>query len=233
MSMKDKIKNIPLFRDAYAFLRGLKKQIKGQESVFTDIYNKNLWGDKESVSGGGSNLAATEYVRKSLPDIIRRYGIRTMIDAPCGDLFWMQHLDLGVEQYTGVDIVQELIEKNQKQFPDKKFLSLDLSRDTLPLADLIFCRDCLVHLPFEEGVRVLKNIRRAGIKFLLTTTYAGLTEQDDIFVGQWRKINLTLDPYGLSEPLELLQDNSLHDEEVNQTDKKLGLWEVESMFKTL
>ena len=108
----------------------------------------------ESASGRGSDLDNTETIRAALPALIREWGIRTMIDAPCGDFHWMSRLDLGLERYIGVDIVAELIELNRQKYrieAVREFRVMDLVRDRLPAADLILCRDCLVHLSLPEA----------------------------------------------------------------------------------
>ena len=70
-----------------------------------------------------------------------------MLDVPCGDFYWMRLVPLDVD-YTGGDIVSDIVARNQAQYGDerRRFLRLDLLQDPLPAADLIFCRDCLVHL---------------------------------------------------------------------------------------
>jgi hypothetical protein len=48
----------------------------------------------------------------------------------------------------------------------------DLTRDPLPKVDLVLCRDCLVHLSFDDIYESLDNLRRSGSMLLLTTTLA-------------------------------------------------------------
>ena len=36
---------------------------------------------------------------------------------------------------------------------------------------MILCRDCLVHLTFDDARAALQNLRRSGSKYLLTTTF--------------------------------------------------------------
>ncbi len=126
----------------------LKKPIK---SLFTQIYEKKKWGDLGTLSGPGSTLEETTVIRETLPTILKKYSILTMMDAPCGDFFWMQKVNLEQCNYIGVDIVNSMIQNNNKNFASdsKKFICADLINDTIPHADLIFCRDCLVHLSFK------------------------------------------------------------------------------------
>lgn len=76
---------------------------------FTKIYHKNFWGDKHSRSGTGSNLKQTDVIRQEIPKIIEEFGVEIFIDAPCGDFFWMNTVNLDVRKYIGIDIVDDII----------------------------------------------------------------------------------------------------------------------------
>ncbi|HEY0730091.1 MAG TPA: hypothetical protein VGD38_18535, partial [Pyrinomonadaceae bacterium] len=117
------------------------------QSTFAPFYAENRWGDAESVSGPGSNLERTAKLRSELPLLLEEIGARTLLDAPCGDFNWMKNTALKLEQYIGADVVPELIARNQSLYGDEhtRFVFLDLTRDKLPRADVILCRDCLIH----------------------------------------------------------------------------------------
>src|SRR5258705_8660567 len=76
--------------------------------VFSEIMRANFWGTKESLSGPGSTSARAAAIRDDFLALVRRLGVRTLLDAPCGDFHWMAALDLPVEHYIGVDIVPAL-----------------------------------------------------------------------------------------------------------------------------
>jgi hypothetical protein len=80
-------------RAAYRALRARYRKLR-KRSVFEKIYRENLWGDAESRSGSGSGLAATEKFRKGLMDAIRRLDVHTIVDAPCGDYYWLSTVNL-------------------------------------------------------------------------------------------------------------------------------------------
>jgi hypothetical protein len=63
-------------------------------SYFEGMYEQNIWGDRESRSGSASNLKSTERLRAELPALLRDLGVRSLLDIPCGDWVWMQHVDL-------------------------------------------------------------------------------------------------------------------------------------------
>ena len=199
------------------------------ESVFTKIYKENFWEQDESVSGPGSSLTQTREIIRLLPELFSKFDIKSVLDLPCGDFNWMQHLDWSKIQYTGGDIVEPLIEKNQKKFAGSNlnFKVLNLLTDDLPQVDVIFCRDCLVHLSFEDIHKALKNILKSNSKYLLTTTFPP-RENVDIITGDWRVLNLEKAPFNLPPPLFLLNEKCT-EVEGNFADKSLGLWKIEQL----
>jgi SAM-dependent methyltransferase len=198
---------------------------------FSQIYYRNIFGGKDSRSGVGSDMVQTAEIRREIPRLVREFDIKTFMDAPCGDWHWMKETPLGVEQYIGVDIVDSLIEKNQRQFGNvsTNFVCLDLAEDQLPQVDLIFCRDCLVHLTFSDINRVVANFKRSNSKYLLTTTFTGRENNVDL-VGKdvWRTLNLELPPFNFPKPVKLINEKCT--EANNQfTDKCLGLWLLDNI----
>ena len=194
---------------------------------FSEVYEKNIFGGRVSRSGEGSDLVQTEIIRRELPRIVKEFSIQTFLDAPCGDWYWMKETNLGVERYIGVDIVEAMIERHKKSFgnPTRTFLCLNLAADSLPKADLIFSRDCLVHLRFEDALKIIANFKRSGAKYLLTTTFIDRTRNYDL-VGMdsfWRPLNMRLAPFNFPEPL-LIVNEGCTEEAGQYADKSLGLW---------
>ncbi len=102
------------------FKRKMRDRIRYRgttEEVFTRHYRRNFWGSNESRSGPGSELQSTENIRRSLPDLIQNFGVRRLLDVPCGDFNWMQHVISTTNvEYIGGDIVKELVETNQRMW---------------------------------------------------------------------------------------------------------------------
>jgi hypothetical protein len=42
----------------------------GHAKFFTEIFQRNIWGYQETVSGGGSTLHYTRKLRETLPELI-------------------------------------------------------------------------------------------------------------------------------------------------------------------
>jgi hypothetical protein len=138
----------------------------------------------------------------------------------------MRRVPLGSVQYIGADIVQELVEGNRQFETERiKFVRLDLLTDALPKADLILCRDCLIHLSYDDISRALGNIRQSGARYLLTSTYPARKYNHDIATGGCRAVNLEIKPFKLPPPLRLINEE-YSEGGVAVPDKSLGLWEV-------
>ena len=231
--MKTFIKeNIPgakfLWRKLYNFY---KKHIysKNTSLVFQDKFRNNAWGSSESISGLGSELRQTQNLLTEMPLIFEKYKIKNIIDLPCGDFNWFRFLNYKFDSYIGADIVEELIELNNKKYGEfGKFIKLNLLKDRLPAANLILCRDCLVHFSYNDIRRAIKNIKKSNIEYILTTTYISREVNGDILTGNWRPLNLQLSPFSFPEPIEIIIENS---QEANGTrlDKALAMWRIKDL----
>jgi hypothetical protein len=198
--------------------------MKSPSQIFTAIFRGNKWRDKSSLSGSGSNLVQTAEIRSFLPLLVKELECKSLFDVPCGDFFWMKMVEMDI-QYTGGDIVDELIQKNESQYgsENRKFICIDLIRDSLPKADLVLSRDCFVHFSYSHIFRALKNIKNSGSTYLLTTTFISRNKNFDIPTGSWRPINLYLSPFNFPLPLKMIDEKNPSDE---YRDKNLGLWKV-------
>ena len=195
-----------------------------RRKIFERIHASNHWGDAESLSGGGSNLDETAALREALPGLFERHGIRTLLDIPCGDFHWMQHLTQHLDRYIGGDIVPALVQdvRSRHAGPGRDFLIFDLVTDDLPRADAVLCRDVFIHLSERDVKAALTRIKASGAEWLLTTTYPD-HENQEIITGAWRPINLQAEPYNLPVPVELINERTQDKEFV---DRSVGLWRV-------
>lgn len=194
------------------------------QEVFQKIYDTRFW-QGDSVSGPGSDLEATEFLRELLPTVFAQWGITSVLDISCGDHFWGRFM-LWPKTYIGADIVPEIIEKNREAFDNLDWRVLDATKDPLPKVDLIFCRDTLVHFDNQSIDLALKNFRASGSKYLLTTTFPGVANPNqNIQTGDWHTIDLEHYKYALGRPIEVFREYSTPaDHEFSV--KSLGLWRL-------
>lgn len=213
----------------YHYATGQHHHGKSVAEVFQQIHDGSEWNvvTNESVSGEGSTMEQTATLRAELPGLLHKLGVRTLLDLPCGDFNWMQHVDLTGIHYTGGDIVHDIVERNNAQFgsEQRRFQQLNLLTDPLPNCDLLFCRDCLVHLSFADVQAALANIRRSGITYLATTHFHDEPENTDIPTGGWRPLNFFKAPFNFPAPVAEINEHCTEMGDVF-ADKCLVVWRV-------
>ena len=189
------------------------------ERVFHNIYLNRLWNPVGTRSGTGSTVEATAEIREMLPSVVEWLGIRSVLDAACGEALWVPDLP----GYIGCDIVPEAIETARSRYPDREYFVADIQTDELPKVDAVLCRDVLMHLPVEDGVVVLENLRRTGAQYLFATTFTDGTNARGIEMGEFYLINLAKPPFELREVAAV---DSIPDT-WKWPDKRLGVYECQ------
>ncbi len=164
----------------------------------------------ERLAREGPPLSATENFR----DINRRH-------------HWA-----GSDSPSGAGAAEAQTARLRAELPDgrRRFMVLDLTADALPPADLLLCRDCLVHLSHADIRRALENIARSRITCLLTTTFPGGATNEDIVTGDWRPLDLERPPFSFPPPLRLLEEGCT-ESDGRFADKSLGLWRVADLAR--
>jgi len=152
------------------------------KETFQDVYtNWRFGGWPESKSGPGSTMEETDIIRQQIKQLVKDKEIKSVVDVPCGDFNWMKDIVYSFEKYTGCDIVPEMIQDNQK-FANSiiSFKELDLTQDgiEIPEGDLLIVRDVIGHLPLEGGQKAIANILKSKCKYLLTTTWYSLNDEN-------------------------------------------------------
>lgn len=201
-----------------------------RKQIFTEYFNNNSWKGKESVSGPGSDYEQVKYLIPELEILLEDLKIKSMLDAPCGDFNWMRKIDLSSINYIGADIVEGVIDRNNKKYKSKniKFTTMDIVTDTLPCVDLIMVRDCFVHLPNEDIIQSLNNIKNSGSKYLLTTNFfwKHFPNNKNISVGGWRRIDFTQKPFNFPYPDRIIIEGNIQSYD---RDKSLALWKIKDI----
>lgn len=224
--LREKLRRIPGARTAAYHFRHLRAQVLSHETTFRHVFEHNEWEDSESASGTGSNLRATEVIRRELPLLWRQFGIRRLVDIPCGDFQWMRHLVHELDSYVGMDVVQDVIDRAMVYgTPHVRFTYGNLLTSDLPVADCIMVRDCLVHFSYGDAFRAIRNLQRAPARFLLLTTFPRHDNRNSITGAYWRPLNMEGAPFSFPKPLAVINEGC---EEIGGTcdDKSLGLWEL-------
>ena len=206
----------------------------GLKKKFAGVFQENAFGGEISLSGRGSDLDQTRQIQLELPKLLREFSIASVVDIPCGDQNWIAKVELGNIHYVGADIVPELIGENNRLFATKtrSFIELDITQEIPPRADLILCRDLLVHLNTREIRKALQNIKRSGSDYLLTTTFTWdrVYKNLPVFTRAvaWRPINLESAPFSFPKPSKLINEGCTEGAGLFG-DKSLALWRLSDL----
>ena len=198
------------------------------KEFFIQNHTDRSWATEETVSGVGSERKWTADLEAGLAKFITEQNIKSILDIPCGDLNWIQHVlaQFPDVKYIGSDIATNLIKENKAKFPQYQFKNLDVSASVLPVVDLIIVRDCLVHLPTEFVHKALANLFKSKAKFVAITTFPQHNVNEEVsHLGGWRTLDLTQEPYNLRQPEHIIAENCGEYGGVF-IDKSLGIWEV-------
>jgi hypothetical protein len=86
------------------------------------------------------------------------------------------------------------------------------------------CRDLLGHLTFDQAKKAIRNFKRSGTTYLLTTTFTDRETNLDLKGdGFWRPLNLERPPMSFPKPVKIINENCTEDN-LQYHDKSLGLW---------
>ncbi|HMO04575.1 MAG TPA: class I SAM-dependent methyltransferase [Kiritimatiellia bacterium] len=146
------------------------------QETFTAIYRKGAWGGGQDdlCSGEGSTnegivqpyIEALRGFLGSLPSDQRR-----LVDLGCGDFRVSRQLIDLTTDYTGIDIVQDVVDHNNRKHGGAhvRFRQLDITAEPLPEGDVCTLRQILQHLSNQHVAAVLQ-------KALATYRYIVITE---------------------------------------------------------
>jgi len=214
------------------FLAKLLHKHQGNYQLnFEQVYKNNLFKGDDSLSGTGSNLDQTIVLRRELIPLLKKLDIKTFLDVPCGDFSWMRYIYFEDIVYMGGDIVEILVKENQKQYGNasRHFLHIDLMTSALPKVDAIFCRDCFVHLNYSQIFKAIRNIKKSGATYFMTTTFTNRKNNQDLLQGIWRPLNLQKYPFNFSEPIEILNEECPEGGKGEWMDKCIGVWRIDTL----
>lgn len=208
----------------YSRLKLAVMRLAPTEWRFAHIYRTNSWGSPESISGPGSEMAATATLRKALLPLFEKFEIGSVLDAPCGDFNWMREI---VEEsrirYVGMDIVRPLVVRNGQKYGREsvEFRHGDIIQGPVPKVDLILNRDCFIHFSFADTASTMRVFKQSASRWLLANTYPDVEHNYDIVTGDFRRINLMREPYNFPEPVLRISES--------KPGKEMALWELKDL----
>ncbi|WP_245625630.1 methyltransferase [Flagellimonas eckloniae] len=148
---------------------------RSTKKVMSEIYEKKRWGGRQkdfySGSGSHSRKVVQPYI-KTISSFLKDYEDGLIVcDLGCGDFNVGKNLVSYSKRYIGIDIVDDLIERNKKLFVSEQleFHCLNIVTDNLPKGDCILVRQVFQHLSNEEIKKVVKKIEK--FKHIIVTEH--------------------------------------------------------------
>lgn len=148
--------------------------------VFKDVYQKKIWtpnnlkNNFQFFSGIGSHendfvktyLQKIEIFLSSLPKKT------DVLDLGCGDFTIGSKLRGFFRDYKAIDINDELIEFNKKKYKDLNisFKALDITKESLPVADICILRQVLQHLS-NNAIQNFLLLNKSKFKYIILTEH--------------------------------------------------------------
>jgi len=146
--------------------------------TFSRIYSKKIWGDSRDgefgSSGSGSHdpIIINPYIDliHSLSKTEGFEGLR-FVDLGCGDFNIGKSIYHLSSKYIGVDVVDDLILRNQRSHSNSivEFRCLDIVNDSLPEGDVCFLRQVLQHLSNNQIQKILRRL--GSYKWVIITEH--------------------------------------------------------------
>jgi len=193
------------------------------ETEFRKIFKNRIWtfDKKHPPSGFSSTIEYAVDAMIGLHAVVEaikaKLGLKTIriLDMPCGDMTWMRrfldsHDDV---DYTGMDILEEIIETNRKDFANqtlRRFVVGDIIRDGLKEKyDLVLCRHLLHNIFTRDAMLIMAEVSRSGSGYFLLSSYPHASKNTDLKVDdvfRARYMNHEAPPISLAPPLCYFRD---------------------------
>lgn len=183
-----------------------------RKEIFNAIYSNGIWNDSRidiPKSGPGSSLKNTIKFRDFFDTFCEKNNIQDILDIGCGDLTWMPLTKMFLtKKYTGIDIVNSLIDSHSIKYSNHNFFCLDAVSQDIPSAEVICIRDVLFHLSIEDILTLLKKLK---CKYLFVTSCRNNINSNTFDKYNYHAINLTKEPFNMNNYI-----NSIYEPEFNR-----------------
>ena len=200
----------------------MNKRVKAPwptKAVMNQVYDLKLWGGKafDFYSGTGSHnpKIINPYINTVTAFLESFSTPLVLCDLGCGDFNVGKHLAKSAKKYIGIDIVENLIDRNKKLYKanNLEFYCLDIAKDELPAGDCAILRQVLQHLSNTEIQHIIKKLY--AYKYVVLTEHLPIVNfipNKDIISGQGIRlkqnsgVNLLETPFNLKIKSEKILD---------------------------
>lgn len=134
------------------------------KKIFSYVYAENLWGGNKGdfYSGPGSDEKIIQPYIKVINQFIKDKSVKRIVDLGCGDFRVGNLITKEGVEYTGIDIVPSLIQRNINMFSASniRFECINAVKEDLPDGDLCLIRQVLQHLSNTDILVILEKCRK-------------------------------------------------------------------------
>jgi SAM-dependent methyltransferase len=180
------------------------------KNTFDNIYKKGIWNNNDStipLSGPGSSINATKDIAKELNDFIYKNTCKSVLDLGCGDLTWIKNTQFFNDshiEYTGVDIVESLINNHKNEHINKKFICSNIITFNKN-ASLVIIRDVIFHLKIKDIEDLFNNIR-GSFEYIAITSCNNDSNNDNLNFFHFAERNIFKPPFNILTNYEIKVD---------------------------
>lgn len=138
--------------------------------AFDEIYRREYWKQGASLSGVGSEGEWVQRYCQLVEKLAKQLGLRTAVDAGCGDFNVGRELAPSFRAYTALDVSGFIIRRNKATFANLgnvEFRESNLIEEIPPRVDIVMIRQVLQHLTNEQITRILRNVEASRSRYLL------------------------------------------------------------------
>ena len=190
------------------------------------IYERRGWGEQQqedggSLSGDGSGIAINRVRARAISTFSQKMGVERIIDVGCGDCAWQKGVvdELApTVDYHGLDVAPSAVRAAQARCSTSERMTIhepidassERARDVISAlsaqrATLAIVKEAIQHIPLRNGIQLLRNLQRAGVRYLAIThhdralfPYAG---NRDVRPGGMYQNDVFGAPFNLKDPL--------------------------------
>ena len=184
-------------------------------ATFTRAYATGQW---HHGSGSGSSPANTARYRRFLAAYFTEHHVKSVLDIGCGDWQSTRLINWTGIEYTGIDLVPEVVLRNHFRYGHQRNLMFAVA-DALTVprlleTDLVIVKDLLQHWP-DTAIGQLEE-RLAGRRALLTYDLRRDGAHADTEPGGYRPLDLTRLPFRWPVPERLRYISVSHEGRVRR-----------------
>ena len=176
------------------------------EDAFTKIYENGVWAvdaNGNGTSGPGSTIENTKEYVAFLQKFMKKNKIKSVVDIGCGDWEFSQHINWKGINYKGYDVVKKVVDRNQKKFGNSNisFYHADVSQISFPKADLLICKDVMMHIPNQSISAILSQLSKFKYCIItndvLRSTLSSTNPELSTVDGGFRALDITQPPFSI------------------------------------